>query len=183
MAHGQNGFGGLYVGKSQSRVLHEGGWRLAAPGVRISINRAPWRSLSSVELPVSVALLVIFSISILVSPALRTRAFGVDLPALYQCPLYLITGIPCPFGGMTRSFMAMGGLDVGGAFIFNPLGPALFVSLSGLTLIVAMLMAFRRRIRISLDSTLRRTLILLGSGILLVAWVVKLVVWSQVGLL
>ena len=45
------------------------------------------------------------------------------------CLFRLTTGYDCPGCGITRSFRAMGRLDVEGAFRYNPLGPELFLAL------------------------------------------------------
>lgn len=39
------------------------------------------------------------------------------------CPLYILTGLQCPFCGMTRAHFALLRLDFGAAFDFNPLYP------------------------------------------------------------
>jgi hypothetical protein len=54
------------------------------------------------------------------------------LPALpgnpgLPCPLRTITGIPCPFCGMTTSVEATVHLDVAGAIAANPAGIALVI--------------------------------------------------------
>jgi Na+-translocating ferredoxin:NAD+ oxidoreductase RnfA subunit len=38
------------------------------------------------------------------------------------CPLRAVTGVPCPFCGMTTSVTAAAHLDVAGAFAANPAG-------------------------------------------------------------
>jgi len=43
------------------------------------------------------------------------------------CPLYYLTGHPCPFCGGTRSFAYMWRGDMADAVRLYPLGPALFV--------------------------------------------------------
>lgn len=45
------------------------------------------------------------------------------------CPLRRATGVPCPACGLTRSFVALGNLDLRGAFVAHPLGPILAVAL------------------------------------------------------
>jgi len=49
------------------------------------------------------------------------------------CGLRLMTGIPCPLCGMTRSFCAIGRADLAGAVHAHPLGPLVF-ALFGLLL-------------------------------------------------
>lgn len=38
-----------------------------------------------------------------------------------RCPVYWLTGIPCPGCGMTRAFEALLHLDIAGAFYYHPL--------------------------------------------------------------
>ena len=56
------------------------------------------------------------------------------------CPLKATTSLDCPFCGMTRATLAMGGGDFGRALEFHPLAP--FVLLFVLTLLI--LVAFGR---------------------------------------
>jgi Protein of unknown function (DUF2752) len=49
-------------------------------------------------------------------------AVGPDGPVL--CPFRLLTGLPCPFCGMTRSLLALGRGDVAASVALHPLGPA-----------------------------------------------------------
>jgi hypothetical protein len=48
-----------------------------------------------------------------------------DGPA--SCAFRVMTGCDCPGCGLTRSFRAMGRLDIVGAVKYNPLGPAFFL--------------------------------------------------------
>jgi hypothetical protein len=41
--------------------------------------------------------------------------------ALPPCPFHLVTGFPCASCGSTRAALALARLDVGGAFLVNPL--------------------------------------------------------------
>jgi uncharacterized protein DUF2752 len=52
-------------------------------------------------------------------------AAGVDGPVL--CPFRLVTGLPCPFCGMTRSLLALGRGDVAASVALHPLGPLIAV--------------------------------------------------------
>src|SRR5262245_33544514 len=45
------------------------------------------------------------------------------------CAFKNLTGLPCPGCGLTHSFCALAKGDIGGAFLFNALGPPLFVAL------------------------------------------------------
>ncbi len=51
-----------------------------------------------------------------------------------QAPL-VRAGIPSPFSGMTRSFVAFASGDVGAAFAWHPLGPLVFALCAGLALV------------------------------------------------
>ncbi|MHB9112671.1 MAG: DUF2752 domain-containing protein [Thermoleophilia bacterium] len=142
-----------------------------------------WQQLAVVELPLLALLFLVFSISALVSPDFELRASGVSVPLLYTCPFFALTGIPCLFCGMTRSFLAMGGLDVGQSLSYHPLGPALFILFAGLAVALAVSVVSRRRIRVSIGSALRRRLVTGGAALLLAAWLVKVVIWRQTGLI
>ena len=65
----------------------------------------------------------------LVGWLLYTRVFWV-LQAAHltapPCPLFVMTGHPCPFCGGTRSFAYMWNGDIADAVRLYPLGPALF---------------------------------------------------------
>jgi hypothetical protein len=61
----------------------------------------------------------------------------------YRCPLRTLTGIPCPFCGMTRGVIEAVHVHLSASFLFNP-GAMLLVALA-----VALLVAWRvERIRI-----------------------------------
>lgn len=49
---------------------------------------------------------------------------GVGVPA---CPSRLITGVPCPGCGLTRSVTSLAHFDLQGAWLYNPFGPAAFL--------------------------------------------------------
>jgi hypothetical protein len=56
-------------------------------------------------------------------------------PDVTTCPLRLVTGIPCPFCGMTRGVVAAVHGDFLGSLVFNP--GAVVVLLLGIALLVA----------------------------------------------
>ena len=84
---------------------------------------------------------------------------------------------------MTRSFLALGGLDIRQAFIFHPLGPVLYASLIVLSAVLLASLATGRRLGVSVTRPFRRQLIAWGSFIVVAAWVAKIVIWRQTGLL
>jgi hypothetical protein len=43
------------------------------------------------------------------------------LPGLPLCPFKAVTGLPCPGCGITHAFLALGRLDLAGAWAANPL--------------------------------------------------------------
>jgi hypothetical protein len=61
-----------------------------------------------------------------------------------SCIFRLVTGLPCPFCGLTRSCVAAANGQIADAIIFNPLGPVLMaVSLVALAVIAALLVLKR----------------------------------------
>ena len=59
---------------------------------------------------------------------------------LTLCPFRLVTGLPCPFCGLTHSLMALGQGDVGASVRYSPVGPlvAVAAALVAWRLLVAM---------------------------------------------
>ncbi|MHB8859688.1 MAG: DUF2752 domain-containing protein [Thermoleophilia bacterium] len=155
----------------------------AAGAISVSWGPVPRREQAVFELPVLGLLLLVFSVSILLTPDLQIRGTSLSVPLAYGCPLFTLTGIPCLLCGMTRSFLAMGGLDLGGAFTFHPLGPMVFIALAGLAAAISWSLARGRRIKISIDRQTRGRLITTGALVLLIAWAVKLIVWRRTGLI
>jgi hypothetical protein len=100
-------------------------------------------------------------------------AWWVPLPKTSLCGMKILTGLPCPGCGMTRSIVHLCHGDLAGACRMHPLGPVLFAllvgTLGGATIAVArgrdplwdVLCRFGSRIALSL-----------GAGLLLV-WVVR----------
>jgi hypothetical protein len=60
------------------------------------------------------------------------------------CPFAMMTGLPCPGCGLTRSWVAFMHGDVGASFRFNVFGPILLV-LTVVTVFVAVATLVRRR--------------------------------------
>lgn len=151
--------------------------------VNLSSRKASIGDLARVELPLLAVLSLFFIITIFVSPSLEISTLGVDLPELVLCPLLALTGIPCLMCGITRSFLSMGGMDVTSSFVFHPLGPVFFLALVGLFVTCAYSLVARRQLRVTLDKAFSKGLLRAGTVIILAAWLVKVVIWSQVGLL
>jgi hypothetical protein len=86
------------------------------------------------------------------------------------CPFRAVTGMDCPFCGMTRATLAMSSGDVTGALAFHPLAPLVLALVLGLTIVVVI-----GRTDVLLRG--KRPWILLGS--ILGIWIARLVIgWS-----
>jgi hypothetical protein len=83
------------------------------------------------------------------------------------CPFRAMTGVDCPFCGMTRATVAMGGGDFGSAFGFHPFAPFLLVAVLAILAIVILG-------KTELLMRGRRPLILLST--VLVMWALRLVI-------
>jgi hypothetical protein len=185
LAFKQEALGGLGPGRVGPEAA-EGFRRSIGRGERrldVTMREARWRELAVVELPLLALLGMLFSITFLFTPGLEASLLGLDLPDVVLCPLLALTGVPCLMCGITRSFLSMGGGDVTGAFIFHPLGPVFYMALAGIFLAALYSVISRIRIKVSLSRSLRRDLFRAGTVIILAAWLVKVVIWSQVGLL
>lgn len=181
MACGLNGLSGLRIDSTgiganrqpqqSSRSVH-----LISRGVKTG-------ALATVEIPMLALIGLILSVSVLVSPERLIRGADLEIPFLFVCPFFALTDAPCLFCGMTRSFMAMGGLDIRQAFIYHPLGPIMFVSMLGTGAVLGWSVIGGRQLRLSVDAEMRKVLIRAGAVILIGAWVLKVVIWRQTGLL
>lgn len=83
-----------------------------------------------------------------------------------RCPLLLLTGIQCPFCGMTRASMAMGRGDFHAALAYHPLAPVVLAGVLFLLAVVAL-----GRTDVLLRG--RRPLILLGA--IIAVWILRFV--------
>lgn len=151
--------------------------------VRLSSRRVSWQALAVVEAPILALVSLVVAVSVLVAPGNTVRGAGIELPDLIFCPFLAITHIPCLMCGLTRSFMAMGGLDIRQAFTFHPLGPFLYAAMIGAGIAAAWSLARRRRLKLRLSAAARRALIRYAAAILVAAWLLKLVIWRETGLL
>lgn len=71
------------------------------------------------------------------------------------CPLRRLTGVPCPFCGMTTSFSHLAGGRVSQAFIASPGGPILFAVTVVAVMVLAWALVRRRRIQVSVSDRTR----------------------------
>ncbi|MGI8593385.1 MAG: DUF2752 domain-containing protein [Solirubrobacteraceae bacterium] len=85
------------------------------------------------------------------------------------CPFRLVTGLPCPFCGMTRSLLALGQGDLGASVRLHPLGPVLVV------VAVLGLWRFGRAAAAKVPARLPRGALAVGGIALAIAWLVQLV--------
>jgi len=153
------------------------------PHVEVYARRAPLSALATVEIPLLGLIGLIFAVSVLVAPGNLIRGTGFDLPDLIVCPFFAALHVPCLLCGLTRSFLAMGGLDVRQAFIFHPLGPVLYLGMLAMGTLMTWSLIRRRRLSLHLNRTARVAAIRYGVAILVGAWVLKVVIWRQTGLL
>jgi len=87
---------------------------------------------------------IVFSLlSIYVSP-FKHLFEALHIHSVNGCPLYTLTGIPCPFCGMGRTFSAIIGLHFLEALFYNPLG-ILFYAISGFIGSYVVILAFSGR--------------------------------------
>jgi hypothetical protein len=82
------------------------------------------------------------------------------------CPFRTITGVDCPFCGMTRATLALGGGDLHAALALHPLAPVVVIGTLALMAIVALG-------RVDALMRGRRPLALLGA--IAAIWILRLV--------
>lgn len=155
--------------------------------MRVSIS---WRAVPRVamllaEAPALAALLFMLAVAVLIGPdsAARFAAIDISYPALALCPVLESTGLPCLFCGMTRSWLAMGGLDPVQAFTYHPLGPSLFVVASAAALYLALALITEKRLVIRAGAVVWLTVAGLIVTMLFAAWPLKVLIWMETGLL
>jgi hypothetical protein len=69
-----------------------------------------------------------------------------DRPVL--CPLRVMFGVPCPFCGLTTSFVDTAAGRLADGFAASPLGPLAFVAFVVVAAVTAMSLVRRRRVRL-----------------------------------
>lgn len=90
---------------------------------------------------------------------------GALLAAAPACPFLTVTGIPCPFCGLTRATLALGSGDIGTALAYHPLVPVILA----LILWGSWLLA-----RGALPALASRRIALVGVVLLLAFWIAAL---------
>ncbi len=106
-------------------------------------------------------------LAILVAAAAVPPDWIGGLPTL--CPFRLLTGLPCPGCGMTRSLVALTHGDVLGALFFHPLGPIV-----ALALVALLLRTTRSPLNRYLNRLLTGSLARVGVAAVLSVWAVRL---------
>jgi hypothetical protein len=157
----------------------------ASGGIRCvaTWNRIEWRDLAVVELPLLALMAIFLLLTLVVMPGRQVALAGHDLLSFSLCPFLAITGIPCLFCGITRSFLAVGGFDFSEAFLLHPLGPIIFFLLAAAAVFLLLSILSRRRLKVTFAPATRKLLIYSAGSILLAAWVIKLFTWSELGLI
>lgn len=80
------------------------------------------------------------------------------------CPFRLVTGLPCPFCGLTRSMFALGRGDFSGSVHFSPIGPLVAIAAAVLALVLAASIWRGRSL------SFPRPVLALGTMILALSW-------------
>ena len=157
----------------------------ARAGKRVRLKPVSWASLFSAEVPLLAVLAFVLAIAFLVRPdsSFRLDLLGFSYPSLVICPIFELTGVPCLFCGATRAFMAMGGFDVAGSFIYHPLGPAMFLLTVAAALFLAPSILLKRRFEFNISASLRNTIFGTIAILVLLAWPLKIYLWYRTGLL
>lgn len=168
------------AGSGESMPADWGGQ--ARRGVWLAWERVSGRSLAVRELPLVALLLALLAASLALPAAVPAAAGAEGALSLIVCPFFYLTGIPCLMCGITRSFIAMGHLDIGQAFIYHPLGPVFYI-MAGLLVPATVITALGgRRPRLRVSPRARRTLLFVMVASLVLAWPLKLWLWSQNGI-
>ncbi|MEN9206789.1 MAG: DUF2752 domain-containing protein [Gloeomargarita sp. GMQP_bins_120] len=106
---------------------------------------------------------------------------GWQIPGLV-CPLYHVTGIPCPSCGLTRSFMALARGDILQAVRFHAFGPLLFGAFFLLGGHLLLELALNRAMVLPYRQWLARRPVQWGLlGLFLGYYLLRLAIWYQRG--
>lgn len=159
--------------------------RSAGKRSHLGLKKVSWAALFSAEIPLLAVISLILAISVLVRPdqSIRLDFLGLSFPSLILCPFFELTGIPCLFCGATRSFMAMGGLDLAGSFNFHPLGPAMFLMTVAAAVCLVPTTLMKRRFEFNIAPSLRNLILGAIALSVLLAWPLKIFLWYKTGLL
>lgn len=117
--------------------------------------------------------LVIASIVIALSflmPTLQTRGAWLSLPCLF----HFVTGLPCLFCGLTRSFALTAHGRFGAAFELHLLGPLMFLGVCAVALYMAYSLVSGKRVRFTLARHTRTIAFWSVLGLLVAVWLIKL---------
>lgn len=159
---------------------------------RVFLIPVTWQKLLSLEIPLLILMSGILSASVLFTPSLEPRFafFDVSFPSvtssyeiLDECLVLGVFGIPCIFCGATRSFSAMGGMDIHEAFIFHPLGPVLFLVSVFVFICLSYSLVTRKHIKIYINQNWSIYSICSMIILLWIAWPLKIIIWKNTGLL
>jgi hypothetical protein len=105
-------------------------------------------------------------------PAIVHAVRGFIVPQFYIiCPFLTITGLPCPFCGLTRSLLSLLQGELLKAFWYHPLGPVVWFGMALFASSSFVLLIFRRRVELRISADRRMTSVV--TGVLLV-WIVNI---------
>ncbi len=96
-----------------------------------------------------------------------------------RCLFHWITKVPCLLCGMTRSFAATARLDLPQAFSYHFLGPVFFAGICVAGAAAAWSLASGKRLSMSVDTGTRKLLGWGLLGLLIIAWIAKLIVFGR----
>ena len=81
------------------------------------------------------------------------------------CPFRLVTGLPCPGCGLTRSWVAIGHGDLHSAFAYNAFGPLSMAFVASLVVLVAIVAVTAPRRLSRVESILRHPVVWAVAGL------------------
>jgi hypothetical protein len=120
-------------------------------------------------------LLVVLVSPILLAVALPAIVHAVReyiVPRFYIiCPFLTVTGLPCPFCGLTRSLLSLLQGELLKAFWYHPLGPVVWCGMALFVFSSFVLLVFRRRVELRIPGDLRAASVV--TGVLLV-WIMNI---------
>ena len=93
--------------------------------------------------------------------------------ALPPCPFLLLTGVPCPFCGVTRSFASIWQGDLGRALHFHPLGPLYFGAGLVAVAVAGWAVLSGRLLRVHLSQRVERAGYLAAAALVMGGWLLK----------